>query len=227
MRHLQTQSANYPVDEFPPQCPRCSRMIAAIFSGALSDQDNSTYLEAIFKCPHCLLYFVGYYSRDYGANTHTFRRSLPRTPLKEDFPLIDLVSERFAEIYNQSVAAEEYGLGDIAGSGYRKALEFLVKDFCISLDPQNAEIIKKKFLKNVIDDHLGDGKLKRVATLTAWLGNDEGHYERRWVDKDLADLKALLALTITFVNEEIQTEQYIQSMQPATPKRLQLKDVES
>jgi hypothetical protein len=145
---------------------------------------------------------------------------LPHTPAAQSFPLIDLVSGRFTELYNQASAAEAYGLADIAGTGYRKALEFLVKDYCVALSPEDAEAIRKKFLKNVIDDHLGDGKLKTAATLTTWLGNDEGHYERRWVDKDLKDLKALLNLTITFVNEEVQLEQYVQSMQPDAARRI-------
>jgi hypothetical protein len=169
-----------------------------------------------------LRYFVGFYSRPLGYPDYSFQGVLPQTPVALKFPLIDLISARFSEIYNQAVAAEQYGLSDIAGTGYRKALEFLIKDYCVALDPSNSELIRKKFLKNVIDDHLEAGKLKMAATLTTWLGNDEGHYERRWVDKDLGDLKALLNLTITFVNEEIQLEQYIRSMRPDGPQRLLL-----
>jgi hypothetical protein len=150
--------------------------------------------------------------------------TLPYTPVSEDFPLIDLVSERFSEIYNQAATAESCGLADIAGTGYRKALEFVVKDYCIALHPLEAEQIRRKFLKNVIDDYIESGKLKRAATLTTWLGNDEGHYERRWADKDLSDLKALLSLTIAFVQEEIQMEQYLRSMQPDVPERIHLRE---
>jgi hypothetical protein len=224
MRFLQTQSSKLPIDKSPPECPRCSRLISAIFTGVL-DESQSSYLEAIFRCPNCSRHFVGFYSYDYGSASHLFRGVLPKTPVALKFPLVDLISIRFSEIYNQAAAAEQYGLSDIAGTGYRKALEFLIKDYCVALAPSDSELIRKKFLKNVIDDHLEDGKLKKAATLTTWLGNDEGHYERRWVDKDLGDLKALLSLTITFVNEEIQLEQYLRSMQPDGPQRLVLREI--
>jgi hypothetical protein len=176
--------------------------------------------EAVFRCPNCQKLFIGLFNKDYGIGTYYLVGSLPWTPFDRSFPLIEKISARFSEIFNQAAAAETYGLSDISGSGYRKALEFLIKDYSIALSPENAEAIRKKFLKNVIDDHVNDGRLKTAATLTTWLGNDEGHYERRWVDKDLSDLKALLELTISFVNEDVQLEQYVQSMRPDNPKRL-------
>jgi hypothetical protein len=223
MRYLETSRSKLAVDDFPPQCPRCSRFISAIFTGALSEKGED-YEEAVFKCPNCLNFFIGVYTKRYGFDVYNFRASLPNTPVSVEFPLIDLISDRFSEIYNQTVAAEAYGLIDIAGTGYRKALEFIVKDYCIAMNPEDGGQIRKKFLKNVIDDHIDNGKLKRAATLTVWLGNDEGHYERRWVDKDLTDLKALLSLTIAFVQEEIQMEQYVRSMQPDTPIRINLRE---
>jgi predicted RNA-binding Zn-ribbon protein involved in translation (DUF1610 family) len=221
MKHLQTQHTTMTVDDYPPICPRCNRHIAAIFTGVLTNLGEGEE-EAVFRCPHCGLYFVGQFRMNYNRSIYLYQGVLPWTPSNRAFPLIDLVSERFIEIFNQAVAAEEYGLTDISGTGYRKALEFLIKDYCIALSPNNAESIRKKFLKSVIDEHLGDGKLKIAATLTTWLGNDEGHYERRWIDKDLSDLKALLKLTIAFVNEEVQLEQYVQSMKPDSDKKLTL-----
>jgi hypothetical protein len=138
------------------------------------------------------------------------------------FPLVDRVSSRFGILYNQSSAAESLGLEEIAGTGYRKALEFLIKDYCIALRPAENVKIAQKFLKAVIDDYVPEGKLKTAATLTTWLGNDEGHYERRWVDSDLQDLKALLKLTITFVEEEVQLEEYVLRMKPSEPSKLTL-----
>ena len=35
----------------------------------------------------------------------------------------------FLTIYNQSLSAEDNNLDQIAGIGYRKALEFLIKDY--------------------------------------------------------------------------------------------------
>lgn len=223
MRTLQTQESSIKVDKLPPVCPRCSRFISPIFAKVLAERDDN-YEEAVFKCPSCHNLFIGAYRLPYGSTVYELSSVLPRTPATESFPRIDLVSARFAELYNQASTAEAYGLADIAGTGYRKSLEFLVKDYCIALNPSDGAAIRKKFLKNVIDEHMDDGKLKRAATLTTWLGNDEGHYERRWADKDLADLKALLSLTIAFVNEEVQMEQYVRSMQPDSPVRITLRE---
>lgn len=42
----------------------------------------------------------------------------------------------FASLYRQALAAEGYGLTDISGMGFRKALEFLVKEYAIRRFPQ-------------------------------------------------------------------------------------------
>lgn len=51
------------------------------------------------------------------------------------------VSPQFVKVYNQALKAEEFSLDEIAGLGYRKALEFLIKDFAIYNNPEKAEWI--------------------------------------------------------------------------------------
>jgi hypothetical protein len=93
------------------------------------------------------------------------------------------------------------GLEDIAGPGYRKALEFLVKDFAISLVTDEAEKAKIKEipLQAVIKTYFSGDNLPVVSSRAVWLGNDETHYERRWVGKDLQDLKKLIIATEYFI----------------------------
>ena len=111
------------------------------------------------------------------------------------------------------MAAEAYGLTEVCGAGYRKALEFLVKDYLIQVSPQDASDIKKEFLGTCIKARVQDVKVKQCAELAAWLGNDETHYERRWVGKDLGDLKLLIDLTVHWVSSELLTQKYSASMQ--------------
>ena len=40
------------------------------------------------------------------------------------------------------------------------------------------------------------------------LGNDETHYERRWTDKDIQDLKRLLTMTINAIDNELLAKKY-------------------
>jgi hypothetical protein len=93
-------------------------------------------------------------------------------------------------------------LTEVAGPGFRKALEFLVKDYAILLNPQQAEAIKQKQLASVIKEFLPGDKLGVVSSRAAWLGNDQTHYECRWVGKDLQDLKKLIDATAHFIAME-------------------------
>ena len=85
--------------------------------------------------------------------------------------------------------AEQEHLDLIAGIGYRKALEFFVKDFSILTNPDDEEKITKMSLKQVIEDYIEDKELKTCALASAYIGNDEGHYYRKNPDKNLTDLK--------------------------------------
>jgi len=67
----------------------------------------------------------------------------------------------------------------------------------------------------VIREYVGSDQLKAVAERAAWLGNDETHYKRRWEDKDLTHLKTLVDLTIYWIEAEITTAEFIESM-PST-----------
>ena len=124
------------------------------------------------------------------------------------------VSEQFVGIYDQAAAAEDAGLDQICGPGYRKALEFLVKDFLKSLttDETKRAKIEKTQLAACIANDVDDPRLKTTASRATWLGNDETHYVRKWEDKDLKDLKKLIDLTAYRVSAEILTGELAASM---------------
>mgnify|MGYP000168601665 CR=1 FL=1 len=124
----------------------------------------------------------------------------PHPPLRLNYDSrINKISPDFAEIYRQAVLAEEYGLHSLVGIGYRKALEFLLKDWMCREKPDDAEEIKKKKLGECIKIYIQDIRLKNCLERTVWLGNDETHYIREWPEKDLDDLKKLLALSLNFI----------------------------
>jgi hypothetical protein len=133
----------------------------------------------------------------------------PYSPPSPKHPAdVATLSPSFVEIHGQANAAEYWRLDQIAGVGYRKALEFLVKDYCSKIDPTKAEAIKAKQLGEVIKDHIGDANIQECARRPAWLGNDETHYVRLWTDKDVKDLKALINLTESWINTHPMTQQY-------------------
>jgi len=205
---------NLRFDKHPNECPHCHRSITPrIFQGF---RFNSQ-LGIIYQCPdsNCREIFIAYYNqRHNGGNmffefTHT---SIGKVKGKKFSDNILGISSAFVDIYNQSVKAEELGLAHICGIGYRKALEFLIKDYLITLKPDKEDEIKKKFLGKCIKDFVENPNLKNMAERAAWLGNDETHYSRKWDDKDINDLKILIDVSVHWIEMELLTKKYKEEM---------------
>ena len=116
------------------------------------------------------------------------------------------------KIFNQASAAEELGLKEIGGMGYRKALEFLIKDFLIAEKPGSRDDIERSLLGTCIGRHVEDERLKLCASRAVWLGNDETHYCRKWEDKDIGDLKTLIKLSANWMESVLLTKKYAADM---------------
>jgi hypothetical protein len=116
--------------------------------------------------------------------------------------------------------AEDNALDQICGPGYRKALEFLVKDYLIGYiykeDQQKQSDVTKAFLGAAIEKYIDQERIKQCAKRAAWLGNDETHYTRKWEDKDIHDLKSLIVMTVNYIDLTIESDRYLKEMpQPA------------
>jgi hypothetical protein len=141
------------------------------------------------------------------------RNTTPFSPEEPDLPEeITKVSPDYEKLMAQSVSAEHFQLDQIAGVGYRKALEYLIKDFAIHKNPKDEEKIKAAFLTNCINDYVSDANVKECARRAAWLGNDETHYVRKWEEKDIEDLKILIKLTEAWILNNLLTDKYMQEM---------------
>jgi hypothetical protein len=122
------------------------------------------------------------------------------------------ISEKFCAIYNESEEAEQIGLMNICGAGYRRALEFLIKDYLIKENECDAEKVREKPLGACINEYLDDKKIKECAKRAAWLGNDQTHYYKIWEDKDLSDLKTLIGLTVNWIHNDCLTKVFMSEM---------------
>lgn len=164
--------------------------------------------------PTCRNMFITQFST-VGVRKPVFTKILP-TALPEKRTFSDIISELspiFCEIYNQAYIAEQTNLMQICGTGYRKSLEFLIKDYLISTLPEDQhEAIKNKFLNNCIRDNISNINIKTVASRAVWLGNDETHYTRKWEDKDINDLKSIIELTLHWIESEIRTQKLLEDM---------------
>lgn len=149
----------------------------------------------------------------YNTISRQFSNIQQSTQIAREFSdIIKDVSPKFCDIYNEAYAAEQMGLGQITGVGYRKALEFLIKDYLISLDNDHEEEILKKRLGKCIESYVTEPKIKDVAKRAVWIGNDETHYIRKWEDKDITHLKALIDLCLYWIEAEIKTKKMLEEM---------------
>ena len=121
------------------------------------------------------------------------------------------IPSRFKKIYMQSLEAEHRGLDEIAGMGYRKAIEFLVKDWAIQNHPDNTEEIKGARLSQVISKFY-EGEFKDILERGTWLGNDETHYVRLFEEFNIDDLKELINLMMAELDKEYKKSHYITKM---------------
>ncbi|MBR3131117.1 DUF4145 domain-containing protein [Candidatus Saccharibacteria bacterium] len=114
------------------------------------------------------------------------------------------ISPKFCEIYNEALIAEGKGLREICGIGYRKALEFLIKDYLIENNPSEKETIKKSYLGKCIKDYIDDPNIKTLAEKTAWLGNDETHFLRTYDDMDTVEtMKRFINAILYFIETQL------------------------
>ncbi len=205
----------------PDTCPLCDSGISATPLFGIFDDSrwSSEYgLQLFFLCPKdkCGKTFVAYYraGTQYGTDCNHIR-SAPISIKENSFnQIIKNISPSFIKIYNQSFGAEQSNLLEICGVGYRKALEFLIKDYLIKNNSEASKIedIKKKFLGKCIDEFVDNQNIKAVAKRAVWLGNDETHYTRLWEGKDLSDLKKLIDLTISWIEVEEKTREIMNEM---------------
>ncbi|NLY20693.1 MAG: DUF4145 domain-containing protein, partial [Tissierellia bacterium] len=115
--------------------------------------------------------------------------------------IVESISPDFTNIYNEAHQAEQAGLTSICGVGYRKAVEFLVKDYAIYLNPEEENNIKKAnyTLASCIKDHIDDHRIQNAATASTWLGNDETHYTKRHPDYNYKQMKSFIDTLIKFI----------------------------
>lgn len=214
--------------EHPDSCPQCHRSITPSFVQGFVD--GKLYeAQLIYYCPSdkCHKIFIAYGDVIGNRRRVYIKRSAPITHKDPEFHEVILtISPSFVEIFKQANAAESQGLDKISGPGYRKALEFLVKDYLLGrlqkpdsedeaiLTAYNVEInkIKTMQLGSCIKDKINNERIKEISKRAAWLGNDQVHYQIKWEEKDISDLKKTIDLTVNWIIHENLTEQVLADM---------------
>jgi hypothetical protein len=201
------------IDKYPDTCPICHHK--NIPTEHYHTNKGIEEAQICFQCTNerCQSVFIGYYRKTGQGSRLTLVNLRPIEFLEELFPkTINECSPMFVKIYNQALHAESMEFNEISGVGFRKAIEYLIKDYLIYAIPERKEEILKMFLGKCIKELIDDTRIKTCAERAVWLGNDETHYIRQWSDKDINDLKTLIRITINWIESSLLTEEYLQSM---------------
>jgi hypothetical protein len=225
IHHENGVSISYEFYEIPDKCPFCQKGIVPIsiwgyFQNITEPGLNRNPVQVVFQCPisSCRALFICQY-KDSTYHKFYLTRDISKFNDNPTFSTtIQEIPSKFIEIYHQAYQAEYMNLLQIAGPGYRKSLEFLIKDYvCKDLHTSNEkDIVYKEKLGKVISNYIEDGRIKSIAKRAAWLGNDETHYLRIWVDKDLTDLKKVIDMTINWI-ELVESSRKLEIDMPDNP----------
>jgi len=206
-------SENYKLStEESLECPFCFTQIEIqVLRGIYWSKNNQ--LQLFLKCKKCNNSFIGYTIHNPGDQIfHITKLSKGNHKTMKFNEEINEISPQFVKIYGEAEFAEQENLNEICGVGYRKALEFLIKDYLIKKFLDKEEEIKKKFLGKCIKELIDNSRIKEIARRATWLGNDETHYFRKWESKDLEDLKKLIQITVHFISMELEADKYMGEM---------------
>lgn len=211
------------IDREPDTCPVCKHGIDPIWlqahgKGGSSEPNDGYEVQSIYKCPRidCQAVFTAYYSSPsfYGYRhneNYVFLRESFIIPYKKPISFdkeIEKLSPSFIKIYSQAKRADENGLDEICGGGYRKALEFLVKDFVLLYAPESKKEVEEHSLGWVIANKVQSERIQTTAGLAKDIGNDEVHYIKKMEILSVEDLKKLITLTTHWIVDELLTDKY-------------------
>jgi len=200
--------------DVPSACPICHVHSELTLVNTI-EIDNGSRLQVTWRCGYkdCLQQFSCYYSMPKGPLPIELLYVRPIRPVISAFPdVIADISPDFLAIFSQAEEAAQYSLHQIAGPGYRKAFEFLIKDYAKNQQPNKAEQIERDFSGKVVNEFITDQRIQAVARRSLWLGNDETHYLRKWEEHDVNDLVTLIKLTTSWIDIEHMSAAYMAQM---------------
>lgn len=212
-------STNTITIEIPSSCPHCGNSNSPVLYQGWSDDSQSDFNQMFGLLARCTFESCQKYyalSYKYSEGEWKLLEYTYSPPIHIDLPEnIEEVSKNFVEIYSQATAAEASKLNQIAGVGYRKSLEFLIKDYAIRYHPDEEDSIKKMLLYPCIKKYLSEFKrLQALATAATWIGNDETHYERRHTSHDIESMKRFIKSASQYIAAEYDADEAIEFVNP-------------
>lgn len=190
--------------DIPIICPHCSTTVTPniISSSSIQYTSDTRLLTIVFKGDCCNLPFFACYKFEALENT-TLLSIYPNIKPATLPQKIKDCSPRFVELYNQAYTAEQNNHFELAGSGYRNAMEILIKDFAINKLGIPREEVVKKSLYDAIGEYLQEINLTTSADVVRVLGNSFTHYESKYDGIDFTVIKRYLEILIAQIETKL------------------------
>ena len=123
---------------------------------------------------------------------------------------IKKISPDFAKIYIQTYKAETWGLDSLTGMGYRRSLEFLVKDYLCEVEKvqkkdgspyTQKEIYHKGFAEAI--SMIPEETIRKTAKAAAWIANDYTHTEVKWTEESVDSVKEFISAIMSYIQYKL------------------------
>lgn len=133
------------------------------------------------RCPACKKYHMTNQEYLRQADKTTMILVYPNKVVTDIDRLFIEYAPRFVEFYSEAIEAEKSGLENIAGTGYRSAVECLIKDYALAFELDTKEYLSdpKLTFNNAIDRYVKDDDLLKGALhFIRTVGNGYTHWNK-------------------------------------------------
>jgi hypothetical protein len=190
----------------PNLCPYCGSEYEVPYGNIVGFQDKTIQNVVLVTFPTlcCREPFWGIYKTSTNGTAELLITYPEYAPAKLP-DAIHEISPRFVRLYERCSIAEQQGAIELAGSGYRNAIEVLVKDFAIKELKEPEGEVSSKQLGKAIAEYLPNIKLQKSADVVRILGNDYTHYTTLYKDVSFQAFKRYIHIFITSIEAEYLT----------------------
>ncbi len=196
---------SYFVLQIPKYCPQCGAVNNPI-TNVLNRQNvktsdkNELIVTASHYCNACDKAHLTV-QLEVSDGSYVIKVVYPETQPSSLPEEISTLSPRFVKIYGDSEAAEQRGATELAGTGYRSALEILIKDYALKYIETDKEQVAKLSLSSAIEKYFS-GDSFNAAEVVRILGNDYTHWVQQY-DFNLSQLKAYLDIFVGHIKMQV------------------------
>lgn len=192
------------------ECPICHVVIypklLKVFP--VSDQSLEDFI-GLYLCKNCNKIFSVLYENaaynQYGNNLYAcdseytpFQPKIQSLPGEFNIPAFD----KFRNAYRSASLAETYAINGLIETGYRRALEFLIRDYFCYIDEKHIEENSNLPFSKLIEK-IEDNTIKELAQKIQWIGNDGAHYINFHTDRNYTDMKKFLNIVIAEIQKQL------------------------